>query len=55
MLADKMQYVIDSYDSLDGLRDKARSTYDKYFSMETFETNIVREMLIANKKFMGKM
>lgn len=54
MLADKMQYVIDSYDSLDGLRDKARSTYDKYFSMETFETNIVREMLIANKKFYGE-
>lgn len=51
MLADKMQYVIDSYDSLDGLRDRARSTYDKYFSMETFEKNAVREMQIANKKF----
>ena len=39
---DKMQWAVDHRDKLDEIGDKARKTYEKYFSMKVFADNIER-------------
>lgn len=42
MLQYKMQWVVDHQDKLGEIGDKARETYEKYFSMKTFGDNLER-------------
>ena len=37
-----MQWVVDHQDKLGEIGDKARETYEKYFSMKTFGDNLER-------------
>lgn len=40
-LSEKLQFVISNIESLEEVRKKARETYERYFSMEAFEHNLL--------------
>lgn len=40
-LSKKLQYAISNIESLEEIRKKARETYERFFSMETFEHNLL--------------
>lgn len=50
-LADKMAWVLQNQDKLDGIRQKGRETYEKYFSMESFGERLEQALLAAERKF----
>lgn len=50
-LAEKMAYVIEHIDELTPMREKARETYGKYFSMEVFGERLERELLLTERKY----
>lgn len=50
-LADKMAWVLQNQDKLDGIRRKGRETYEKYFSMESFGERLEQALLAAECKF----
>ena len=50
-LTEKMSYVIEHFDELNPMREKARETYEKYFSMEAFGERLERELLLTEKEY----
>ena len=50
-LAEKMAYVIEHFNELGPIREKARKTYEKYFSMEIFGERLDRELLLTEKEY----
>jgi len=50
-LAEKMAYVIEHFDELDPMREKARETYERYFSMEAFGERLERELLLTEREY----
>lgn len=50
-LAEKMAYVIEHIDELGPMREKARKTYEKYFSMKVFGERLERELLLTERKY----
>lgn len=45
-LANKIMYVIDNNDKIDSLKIESRKTYEKYFSMDVFDSNLLN--IISN-------
>lgn len=50
-LAEKMAYVIEHFDALGAVREKARAVYEKYFSMESFGKRLEQELLLTEQDF----
>lgn len=50
-LREKMQYVIDHFYELDYMRENARKTYEKYFTLEVLGQNLEREIKEAEKLY----
>lgn len=53
-LAEKMVQVIKHLDELGPMREKARETYEKYFSMEAFGERLERELLLTEREYWAK-
>ena len=53
-LAEKMAQVIKHFDELGLMREKARKTYEKYFSMEAFGERLERELLLTEREYWAK-
>ena len=49
-LAEKMQYAINNFEDLDEMRINARTTYEKYFTLDTLGDNIEREIEFVIEK-----
>lgn len=41
-LSEKIQYTVENHDELDHVRKAARETFERHFSMESFEMNLIR-------------
>lgn len=50
-LANKMRWCLNNRDMLEKMGIKARTTYEKYFSMESFADNLEQEIIHAKSKF----
>jgi len=50
-LAEKMTHVIEHFDELGSMREKARKTYEQYFSMEAFGERLERELLLTEREY----
>ena len=49
-LAEKIMYIVDNFENLDSVRLSGRKLYEKYFTPEVFEKNILRIMENICKK-----
>lgn len=50
-LSKKMKYVIENYDSMENVRRKARATYEKIFSLESFAQRLEKELSNCEKSY----
>lgn len=51
MLSDRMQWIIDNKNRVKEIQDRARKTYEKFFTMERFGNNLESELLYTEKEW----